>query len=167
MGLLFGLAGGRQRDPPSSRAFRWGLGYLNLGIVAASGALYSLNPDWMWMYWVDARALPVAVVVLAFAMYEAAFVAGFVLVPLLERARRGAGVAAAVATGAAITAAEVAARVRLFHFGTLAEFRAGRAPAGIHDGTVEPEMWVVLTTGAVSAAALVLAVRAVARGHAR
>jgi hypothetical protein len=156
-GLLFGLAGRREvASAPrlfATRAFRWGLAYLHVGVIAVSATLYALNPDWMWMYWVPARELPIAVAILAFVMYEVAFVAGFALAAGLERWRAHSGWALAGLLFGLITAAEATTRVRLFHFGTLEEFLSGRAPLGIDLSPfrLEPEMWVVLVPGCIAA----------------
>jgi hypothetical protein len=164
-GLLFGLVGLREvsLNPPGfrTRAFRWGLLYLHLGIIAVSVSAYAVNPDWMWMYYVDARSLPIVVIALVFAMYEAAFIAGFLLGPALERARRGAGIAFAIATGIGITLAEALSRARLGHFGTLDQFRSGTAKQGLKISPfhLEPLMGLLLIAGVVSTIAIaVLAV---------
>lgn len=172
-GLLFGIAGRHEaaRSPRllATRAFLWGLASLHVGVVAVSAALYAMAPDWMWMYWVDPDALPLAVVALAFALYEAAYVAGFALGAELERLRRGAGWAAAGVLFALISAAEATTRTRLFHFGSREEFLAGRAPGGIRLDPlrVEPEMWVLLASGVLSTAAIAYLVWRLARADAR
>lgn len=114
-GVLFAIAGRRElahvQRKVQTRAFRWGLAWLHLGVIAISITLYALDRDWMWMYWVDPRALPVGIEVLAFLLYEICFVAGFfIAAELSERAALG----LAVATGAAITWLEISARARLF-----------------------------------------------------
>jgi len=160
-GVTFGLAGRREiaSSPPGfgTRAFRWGLAYLHLGIIAVSVTAYAINPDWMWMYYVKARELPLIVVIMVFGLYEASFVAGFLLSPALERARRGGGFALAVVVGAGITIAEVASRARLSHFGTVDQFRNGIAPAGLRFDPlrIEPGMWVLMIAGPLSIVAVV------------
>ncbi len=161
-GLLFGLAGRNEVASASSlfrtRAFRWGLAYLHLGVIAISVSLYVIEPAWMWMYWVDPTRLPVVVVVLAFVLYEVCFVGGFALAAELERVRRNATWILAGAIGVAITAAEVATRTRLFHFGTLDEFAAGRAPLGLDTSPfhLEPAMVIVLGPGLLAIVAIVV-----------
>lgn len=161
-GLLFGLAGRNEVASAVSlfrtRAFRWGLAYLHIGVIAISAALYVMEPAWMWMYWVDPARLPVVVVVLAFVMYEVAFIGGFALAAELERVRRNATWVLAGFAGVAITAAEVAARTRLFHFGTFHEFAAGRAPLGLDTSPfhLEPAMVIVLGPGLLATVAIVV-----------
>jgi hypothetical protein len=156
-GLLFGLAGrsetGAGRRAFSTRSFRWGLVYLHAGVIAISLALYVLNRDWMWMYWVDPRTLPVGIHVVAFALYEVCFLAGFALSS--ELAPRAAWAIAGVLF-AAVSATEVAARTRLFHVGTFEQFRAGAAPPGMTLSPlhVEPEWWVVTIGGGLATLAL-------------
>ena len=161
-GLLFGLAGRNEVASAVSlfrtRAFRWGLVYLHIGVIAISATLYVLEPAWMWMYWVDPRNLPIVVVVLAFVMYEVAFIGGFALAAELERVRRNATWVLAGFAGVAITAAEVATRTRLFHFGSFDEFAAGRAPLGLETSPfhLEPAMAIVLGPGLLATVAIVV-----------
>ena len=161
-GLIFGLAGRREvAASPSftrTRAFRWGFAYLHLGVLAISLTLYAIEPAWMWMYWVDPARLPVVVVVMAFLLYEICYVAGFALAAELERWRRNSTWVLVGAMGAAITAAEFATRVRLFHFGSFDDFAAGRAPLGIDFSPfrLEPAMAIVLGPGLIATAAVVV-----------
>lgn len=161
-GLLFGLAGRNEVASADSlfrtRAFRWGLAYLHIGVIAISATLYVLEPAWMWMYWVDPTRLPLVVVVLAFVMYEVAYIGGFALAAELERVRRNATRILAGFAGVAITAAEVATRTRLFHFGTFDEFAAGRAPLGLETSPfhLEPAMVIVLGPGLLATVAIVV-----------
>jgi hypothetical protein len=161
-GLLFGLAGrGEVASSPSlvrTRAFRWGLIYLHLGVLAISLTLYAIQPAWMWMYWVDPAHLPVVVVILAFVLYEVCYIAGFALAAELERWRRNATWALAGAMFVAINAAEVATRTRLFHFGSYSDFAAGRAPLGIRFSPfhLEPAMAIVLGPGLIATVAIVV-----------
>lgn len=159
-GLLFALAGGAEARERrfDSRAFRWGLAYLHLGVVALSIALYALEPDWMWMYWVDASTLPVAVHVLAFVMYEVCFLAGFTLGAELKT-NHAWGVVAL--TALAISATEYTTRTRLFHLGTFDEFAAGRASAAVATDPlrIEAAWWIVSIGGVVSMVALIVALR--------
>jgi hypothetical protein len=147
-------------NPPGfrTRAFRWGLVYLHLGVIAVSVTAYILNPDWMWMYYVNARSLPIVIVALVFALYEASFVAGFLIGPALERARRGLGIAVAIVAGIGITIAEMASRGRLGHFGTFEEFRNGTAKQGLKFSPfhLEPVMALLLIAGVVSTIAIVV-----------
>jgi len=161
-GLLFGLAGRNEVASASSlfrtRAFRWGMAYLHIGVIAISVTLYAIEPAWMWMYWVDPTRLPIVVVVLTFVLYEVSFIGGFALAAELERVRRNATWILAGGIGAAITAAEVATRVRLFHFGSFDEFAAGRAPLGLDTSPfhLEPAMAIVLGPGLLATAAVVV-----------
>jgi hypothetical protein len=161
-GALFGLAGRREVAASTSlartRAFRWGLVYLHLGVLAISLTLYAIEPAWMWMYWVDPTHLPIAVVALAFVLYEVCYIAGFALASELERWRRNATWLLAGGMMIAISAAEVATRYRLFHFGTYDEFHAGKAVLGLKTSPfhLEPAMAIVLGPGLLATVAIVL-----------
>jgi hypothetical protein len=159
-GLLFALAGGAGASPRrfQTKAFRWGLAYLHLGVIAISVVLYAMQPDWMWMYWVDASTLPVAVHILAFVIYEVCFLAGFTLGAELERHRAWSVVAA---TALAISATEFTTRTRLFHLGTFDEFHAGRAAPAVDTSPlqVEPAWWIVTVAGGISMVVLIVMLR--------
>ena len=49
--------------------------------------LYAIEPAWMWMYWVDPARLPLVGVIMVFLLYEACYVAGFVLAAEIEHRR--------------------------------------------------------------------------------
>ena len=172
-GLLFGLAGRGEvtaaRSLFGTRAFRWGLVYLHVGVLAISLTLYGLNPAWMWMYWVDPARLPVVVAVIAFLLYEVCFIGGFALAAELERRRAGATLGLAGVMFLAITAGEVSSRVRLFHFGTFGEFAAGRAPLGIGFSPfhLSAEMAIVLGPGLLATAAIVVVLLRLRRADVR
>lgn len=161
-GLLFGMAGRGESAAVGAlvrtRAFRWGLAYLHIGVIAISVTLYVIEPAWMWMYWVDPRQMPLVVVVLAFLLYEVCYFAGFALASEIERIRRNATWAIAGAMFAAITAAEVTTWHRLFTFGTHTEYAAGSARPGIETGPfhIEPAMVIVLGPGLLATAAIVV-----------
>lgn len=161
-GLLFGMAGRGESAAVGAlvrtRAFRWGLAYLHVGVIAISVALYLIEPAWMWMYWVDPSRVPVVVVALSFLLYEVCYFAGFALASEIERQRRNATWALAGAMFAAITAAEVATRTRLFRFGTFEEFNAGAAPLGLEldPFRLEPAMAIVLGPGLLATVAIVI-----------
>jgi len=167
IGCVFGLAGRTEfataRSLLQTRAFRFGLAYFELAFLPIAIALYLARPDWMWMYWLDHTSLPIAVVVLAFAMYQLAFVAGFVIAPALEGSKRGAGIALALATGALLTAGEFAARTRLWHFGTLAEYDRGEGIDMLHSGTGNA----LIAVAVLSLIAFGLALRASRKGGSR
>ena len=63
--------------------------FVGMGIALTA---YFINPDWMWMYWVDPTRLPAAFEVYVFLMYPAMFTLGFLLTDQLERLREGASV---------------------------------------------------------------------------
>lgn len=164
-GLLFALAGRRELASSGSlfgtRAFRWGLAYLHLGVLAISITLYAIEPAWMWMYWVDPARLPLVGVIMVFLLYEACYVAGFVLASEIERRRANATWILAGAMFVAISIAEFATRVRLFHFGSFEEFAAGAAPLGLEFNPfhLEPAMAIVLGPGLLATAAIVILAR--------
>jgi hypothetical protein len=161
-GLFFGLAGRREVETAGSfvrtRAFRWGFVYLQLGVLAISLTLYAIEPAWMWMYWVDPARLPIVAVALVFVLYEVCFVAGFALASELERWRRNATWWVAGGMFVAINAAEIATWRRLFHFGTFAEYQAGKAVLGLDFSPfhLEPAMAIVLGPGVIATVAVVV-----------
>ena len=165
-GLMFGFAGRHEiavaDSPFSTRAFRLGFAYQNAGVLGIAVALYLIQPDWMWMYWVPSARLPIAVVVLSFFMYELAFFAGFSVAPAL--ARRRVIMPAFVLVGAALTAGEIAARDRLGRFGTIDEYIAGTARHGLTLSPfhAEPVLTFFAIAGTASILGLVLLLRSAA-----
>lgn len=136
VGLLFGRIGEHSHAPGASRlssaGFRAGV-LAQVALMAVSVTLYAVSDDWMWMYWVDPAALPFGIVLMAFAMYAVAFLAGFLLAPELDRLRAGSSWVAIGLTAVAITVLEVTTWDRLTSLGTPAEFAAGTA-GGLRGG---------------------------------
>ena len=165
-GLLFGMAGRGESASTGklmgTRAFKWGFGYLHLGIIAISATLYVMEPEWMWMYWVVPGQIPILVVVQAFLVYEVCFLAGFAIASELERIRRNATWAVVGALFAAITVFEFTARQRLFYFADRPEVDLLNRHPGISFSPfhIEPAMWIVLGPGLLGTiAAVIIAVR--------
>lgn len=161
-GLLFGMAGRGESASVGAlvrtRAFRWGLAYLHVGVIAISVTLYALEPNWMWMYYVDPVRLPLVVVAICFFLYEACYFAGFALASELERIRRNVTWAVVGVMFVAITAAEISTRDRLFKFADSTElalnaFRKGMTFSPFH---IEPAMAIVLGPGLIATVALVV-----------
>ena len=163
-GLLFSMAGAREiaraRSPYKTAAFRTGFAYTQAGLLGIGIVFYALRPDWMWMYWVESARIPVVVVVLCFAMYEVAFLAGFALGPVLAARVKTTIAATAICLGAA----EYAPRTRLLHLGSLEGFTAGEpAEIAFSPFHVTGMGWAVLAIVPLSAAALILLALRVAR----
>ena len=159
-GLLFGMAGRGESASVGAlvrtRAFRWGLAYLHIGVIAISVTLYAIEPDWMWMYYVDPNTLPLVVVAISFLMYEISYFAGFALASEIERVRRNMTWAVAGVMAAAITAAEISTHDRLFRFADSTVFTAGRKGLTFSPFHIEPAMAIVLGPGLIATGALVV-----------
>ncbi len=130
-GLLFGRLGITTLRPGRSRLSSAGFlagAAVQVLLTAVSLSLYALSAEWMWMYWVDPAGLPVGIVVLAFAMYAVAFLAGYLLAPELERIRMGSAWWAVGAVAVGATLLELLAWDRITALGSLSEFASGDAP---------------------------------------
>lgn len=93
LGLLFSMfapQSDQQRTLLKRRSFV--LGFLfNLVVgVGIAVTAYAINPDWMWMYWVDPKGIPVSHVAVIFGLtYPAWFVLGYLIAPHLDQAGWG------------------------------------------------------------------------------
>lgn len=157
-GLLFGMAGRGESASVGAlvrtRAFKWGLAYLHIGVIAISVTLYVMEPNWMWMYWVNPVGLPLVVVAISFFLYEVCYFAGFALASEIERVRRNATWSLVGAMFVAITSAEIATRDRLFNFvDRTSGVRKGITFSPFH---LEPAMAIVLGPGLIATVALVV-----------
>jgi hypothetical protein len=160
-GLLFGMAGRGESAAVGAlvrtRAFKWGLAYLHIGVIAISVTLYILEPNWMWMYYVDPVGLPLVVVALCFFLYEVCYFAGFAIASEIERVRRNVTWAVVGVMFVAITAAEIVTRDRLFKFADSGDFALlGRKGITLDPFHIEPAMAIVLGPGLIATVALVV-----------
>lgn len=80
IGLLFGygVKGVPTKSLLCTRAFLSGLLILTLFVILVYYS-YSLAPDWMWMYFVTAEALPGWIVFYVMILYYFAYFSGFLL----------------------------------------------------------------------------------------
>ena len=161
-GLLFGMAGRGESAAVGAlvrtRAFKWGLAYLHIGVIAISVTLYVLEPDWMWMYYVDPAGVPLVVVAISFLLYEVCYFAGFALASEIERIRRNVTWAVVGVMFVAITAAEISTRDRLFQFADSRDawLLAPRKGLTLDPFHIEPAMAIVLGPGLIATVALVV-----------
>jgi uncharacterized BrkB/YihY/UPF0761 family membrane protein len=89
---------------------------------------YFVHPDWSWMYLVDPRRLPWGIATLVLLAYVATLLGGYLGGWALARARKEKLLYGAVAAAALMLIVFlIAARGRLGHDGTFAEYHAGRA----------------------------------------
>ena len=161
-GLLFGMAGRGESASVGAlvrtRAFKWGLAYLHIGVIAISVTLYVMEPNWMWMYYVNPSTLPLVVVAISFLLYEVCYMAGFALASELERIRRNSTWAVVGVMFVLITAAEVATHDRLFMFADAKDIalNAGRKGLTFSPFHIEPAMAIVLGPGLIATVGLVV-----------
>lgn len=90
LGLLFSLVSPESdKNKPllKRHSFRLSLLYLIVvGIGVAVGA-YTINPAWMWMYWVDPSGIPISHMLVIFSfIYPGSFLLGYLLAPHLKSA---------------------------------------------------------------------------------
>ena len=101
LGLLFSLVSPQaDLQKPLLKRHSFQLSFLYLlvvGVGVAVGA-YVINPDWMWMYWVDSKVIPVSHLIVLFGfIYPGSFILGYLLAPHLKSAGWGWRVLAIVA----------------------------------------------------------------------
>jgi len=100
LGLLFSLDSPRQdlqKTLLKRKGFRIGFLFnLVVGVgIAVSASI--INPDWMWIYWVDPKGIPASHIAVIFALlYPAWFMLGYLIAPHLDRAGWGGRIAALV-----------------------------------------------------------------------
>jgi hypothetical protein len=131
VGLAFALASYSQFEHGRSPFGRtlW-VPVLFQGVVVVPALLYLgfVFPDWMWLYLVDPRRLPVGITILFVLVATAAVLGGYLGGWALLRVRRRRELGAALVLGViGIIVGLVLVRGRLGHTGTFHEYRAGHA----------------------------------------
>lgn len=135
MGLLFSIAAHKGGRPEGSvfrtRHFKLSLAFAVLVGGGIALACYIIEPDWMWMYWVNYREVPLAVVVYAFCGYPAMFVLGYLLAPELGKLRPGFDWHVYYLVNVVIIAICIIFIHRIWHVGTIEQYASGDAPGMI------------------------------------
>ena len=152
IGLLFSIAAHKGGAPQASvfrtRHFWLALIYLVVLLISVALICYIIEPDWMWMYFVDYRKVPLAVVVYTFCFYPALFCFGYLMVPELDKLRPGLALQVYYGVNVAIVVFCLAFIHRLWHVGTIDEYAIGEAP-----GLISLKPLRMLTVGWVLAVA--------------
>jgi hypothetical protein len=135
IGLLFSIAahkGGTPAKPLLRTPQFWqAFAYLMVVGVGLGLVLYLIEPDWMWMYWVDYRNVPVAFIVYVFCFYPLMFCLGYLLVPELDKIRPGLASYLYVILNVLMVVLVIIMIHRLWHVGTIEEYKSGEAQAMI------------------------------------
>lgn len=149
----------------SSPYYRWGMAYntaVGMGIAVAA---YALQPDWMWMYWLDASRLPIWTVLYVFLLYPAMFTFGFLLAHEAKKLRPGGGGALLTGLLALLLCFIAATWGRIWNVGTISEWDAGACTPLIGAGFAAlPLTWVLSIGFAVAIVSLVWVFKEFARG---
>jgi hypothetical protein len=145
MGLLFSIAALKGGQPEGSlfktRHFWMSMTYMVLFTIGVVVFGYIIEPDWMWMYFLDYREVPLALEVYAFLFYPIIFCFGYMMAPELEKVRPGLANGVYYAVNVAIVVVILAFIKRLWHVGTLQEFMNDNAPGFI---TLDPPRMLLL-----------------------
>jgi hypothetical protein len=168
MGLLFSVAANKAGRPEGSvlgtRHFRLSFAF---AVVIGGGialACYIIEPDWMWMYWVNYREVPLAVVIYAFCGYPTMFVLGYLVAPELGKLRPNLDMQVYYLVNVIIIVIVLVFIHRIWHVGTIEEYAGGSAQGMV---TLSPFSimtvgWVLLLATPPVGAALVWMYRKIA-----
>jgi len=133
VGLLFSWSCAVQIEKSRSiflnRYFLGALAFQTFFCMPLAVYCYVVFPDWCWMYWVDSRTIPHALVIAAFADYYVWMAAGFALGLWAERRKKGLGWKVLRTTILVLLIFCALTYHRLFFVGSLEEFHAGRLPS--------------------------------------
>lgn len=131
--------------------YGWGMVYnvvVGMGIAVAA---YMINPDWMWMYWVDTSRLSPWFTIYVFLMYPAMFTLGFLLADQAEKIKTRGSISLLYVLIAFVVLFVLLTFSRLWNVGTSAQWDAGACVPLIGPGfALTPLSW-VLTVGLVFA----------------
>ena len=131
--------------------FRWGMVYnivVGMGIAVAA---YLINPDWMWMYWMDASRLSSWFTVYVFLMYPAMFTLGFLLADQAEKIKTRGSISLLYALIACVVLFVVLTFGRIWNVGTTAQWDAGTCEPLIGPGFALTPLACALAIGLVFA----------------
>jgi hypothetical protein len=131
----------------TSPYYRWGMAYnvvVGMGIAIAA---YLLNPDWMWMYWLDASRLSAGFTVYVFLMYPAMYTFGFLMADQAEKLRRHGSLSMLAGLVIFLVLFIALTFDRLWDVGTTAQWDAGACVPLIGPGFTFTPLATALTVG--------------------
>lgn len=134
--------------------YLWGMAYnvvVGMGIAVAA---YLMNPDWMWMYWVDTSRLSPGFTVYVFLMYPAMYTLGFLLADQAEKIKKRGSHILLGGLVAAVLAFILLTFSRLWNVGTISQWDAGACVPLIGPGLALTPLARALTIGLVPAVVL-------------
>ncbi|MBI9077346.1 MAG: hypothetical protein JEZ02_18200 [Desulfatibacillum sp.] len=166
-----GMAPGDKGSPSGAQSllkspyYGWGMAFntaVGMGIAVTA---YALQPDWMWMYWLDASRLPLWVTIYVFLMYPAMFTFGFLLADQAKKLRPGGGAALLTGLLAMLLCLIIATWGRIWNVGTISEWDAGACTPLIGSGFATlPLTWVLSIGFVIAVGSLVLLYKKFAKG---
>ena len=127
--------------------YLWGMAYnvvVGMGIAITA---YVLNPDWMWMYWLDASRLSPAFTVYVFFLYPAMYTFGFLIADQAEKLRKGGSLLLLAALVSFLLLFILLTFGRLWNVGTIAQWDAGTCVPMIGPGLTFTPLATALTAG--------------------
>lgn len=126
---MFSIAAHKGGVPEMSvfrtRHFQISFAYLVIFAIGVALVCYIIEPDWMWMYFLDYRKIPTAVVVYAFCFYPLLFCLGYLAAPELEKIRPRLANRVYQGINVVIVVVIIAFIHRLWHVGTFEQYAAG------------------------------------------
>ena len=116
-----------QSDQPllTTPYYLWGMTYnivVGMGIAIVA---YLLNPDWMWMYWVDTSRLSFGFTAYVFLMYPTMFTMGFLMADQVEKIKKRGSFLLLVALNTVLFLFILLTLGRLWKVGTISQWDAG------------------------------------------
>lgn len=109
----------------SSPYYLWGMAYNVVVGMGLAITAYVMNPDWMWMYWLDASRLSAGFTVYVFFMYPAMYTFGFLITDQAEKLRIGGSLLLLAVLAAFLVLFILLAFGRIWNVGTTAQWDAG------------------------------------------
>ncbi len=124
--------------------YKWGMVYnivVGMGIAIIA---YLLNPDWMWMYWVDTSRLSFGFTAYVFLMYPTMFTMGFLMADQVEKIKKRGSFFLLIALNTVLFLFILLTLGRIWKVGTISQWDAGTTVPMIGPGFSVTPLAVIL-----------------------
>jgi uncharacterized protein (DUF362 family) len=136
-----------------NKYFLYALVYQVVFMMPLAIISYVFYPDWCWMYYVEAKAVPIWGTILAYSLYYILYIAGYGIGYLAENKSRGSAMNILFLSIIFFGIFSIITYDRLFYVGTIGQYNSGTIPS-----IRELPLWYLTIMGGIGISMLALVI---------